>query len=456
MKSQAQNGSLGVGFQFFCLLCLTTVAMAADLAPEPITLSEAIQMAVEKNPALQLAHYRVAASESQITQARAGLYPQVYLSETFNRTNNPMWAFGTRLNQQAITQADFAPSQLNDPKPISNFGTAVKMDWSIYNGGQTRIGINQAVQSREAAALAMKKIRQSVIAHTATAYVGLLLARKNLIVTRQALETAQAHLKMVQARVDSGFAVKSDLLRAKVRIAELNHAVLQADSRVKVAYADLVASMGGGGGRSFDPVSPLERCRKITRSEAEWIDLALANRPELGQLKFRENMAREEVARSRAAHFPTVNLVGTYEIDTEDFGDLADHYTVGAVMQMNLFSGRRISAKVVEAKAFLQQVRAEKNHLELNIDVQTRQAFFTAQSAWRQIEVAQSAVAQAEESLRIVRNRYRNGLITIVSLLDSEVALQKARTRHFRAMHDYKVARINLALAAGILDIDFK
>jgi outer membrane protein TolC len=70
--------------------------------------------------------------------------------------------------------------------------------------------------------------------------------------------------------------------------------------------------------------------------------------------------------------------------------------------------------------------------------------------------VAQTAVAQAEEALRIVRNRYKSGLLTIVSLLDAEVALQQARTRHFRSMHDYKVARINLALAAGTIDTDFQ
>jgi outer membrane protein len=70
--------------------------------------------------------------------------------------------------------------------------------------------------------------------------------------------------------------------------------------------------------------------------------------------------------------------------------------------------------------------------------------------------VAQIAMQQADEGLRIVANRYQNGLLTLVSLLDAQVALQQARTQHFKALHDYKVARIDLALATGAIDKNFQ
>jgi outer membrane protein TolC len=65
-------------------------------------------------------------------------------------------------------------------------------------------------------------------------------------------------------------------------------------------------------------------------------------------------------------------------------------------------------------------------------------------------------VAQAEEGLRIVRNRYENGLYTIVNLLDAETAFQQARNNYLGALHDYMVSRVQLALAAGTLDEDFR
>jgi outer membrane protein TolC len=94
--------------------------------------------------------------------------------------------------------------------------------------------------------------------------------------------------------------------------------------------------------------------------------------------------------------------------------------------------------------------------MELGVRVETEQAYLEARSAWQRIAVAEKAVEQAEEGLRIVKNRYNNGLLTIVDLLDAEVTLQRARTRLFQSLHDHKVARIRLTLAAGVLDEDFR
>lgn len=433
-----------------------TAAAQNTQAHEPLTLTRAIQIAVEKNHNLKAARFQVKESESQIIQARSGLYPQVYFTETFNRTNNPMWAFGTRLNQGSITQADFDPANLNDPDAINNFATAISVDCSLWNGGQTWIDLKQAEKNREFVFLGLKRTRQKVIAKTATIYVGLLLAQKNSIVVEQALETARIHLKTVRSRFDSGFVVKSDLLRAQVRIAELKQDLLQAESQVKVARAMLNASMGVSDDTSFNLETPFERCVEIQGTIEEWIGTAMVNRLDLMQLQLKETMAQKEISKSRAEHLPSLNLFGTYEINSENFSDTADNYTLGAMIRVNLFSGRRISAKTESAKASLRQVKAFREGLDLGVRVQTRQAFLQAQSAWQQIQVARTAANQAKEGQRIVANRYKNGLLTIVSLLDAEVAHQQALTRHFKALHDYKVARINLALAVGTIDEDFE
>jgi len=450
---------------FVAVICFCSLSVFTGLAGAqggegagalPLTLQDAIALAVEGNPALQAAGYRLDGAEAKIVQARSGRFPQVYLSEIINRTTNPMWAFGTRLNQGTISQDDFDPRQLNDPEAIDNFATAVKVEWPVYTGGRIPLGIRQAETNRDAVTHAEEMTRQQIIAQTAKAYVGLLLAMENRVVVKKALETATAHLKIIQSRFNSGFAVKSDLLRAKVRIAELDQAVLQSYSGVEVARAVLNAAMGIPDDRAFDPVSSFTRYLETSGTAGEWIDIALTRRLELKQLSALEAAAKDEIAKSKAEHLPSFSLMGAYEINTEDFGDFASNYTVGAIARVNIFSGLRISAKITEAETALRQVMAEKDSLTLLVGVQTRQAFLEAQSAWRQIEVARAAVAQAEEGLRIVRNRYRNGLLTIVSLLDAAVAHQEAQTRHFRTLHDCKVARINLYLATGTMDLDFQ
>ncbi len=441
-------------------LCLSLVmpagAFAASTAPQALSLTAAIGIALQHNPEAQAARYQLESATSQVTAARSGLMPQVNVSETFNRTNSPLWAFGTKLNQGDIQASDFDPNRLNNPDPIDNFDSALNVSWTLFDGGRTWIGWHQAQEGQEAARQGLLRSEQQVVANTATAYAGLLMAREDLNVVQTALATARAHLKEINDRFGNGMVVKSDVLRAEVRIADLLQQRLQAESGVAVAQAMLNAAMG----RTTDPplvlTTPFESGIPVDGALEQWLAKALDQRPDLIAMKIQEDIARKEVERCRAAHLPTFALQSSYEINSEDFGRTADNYSVGAVMQLNLFSGEGISAKTAAARASLERVRALRQGLELAVRMQTREAFYRASSAWQSIDVAQAAVAQAEEGLRIVDNRYQSGLLTIVGLLDAEVARQQALTQQYKAMHDYEVARIDLFLAAGVIDRDFR
>ncbi len=441
---------------FFLLLAqgIAQPLWAADTQTVDLTLHEAVATALQHNPQVQSARYQVEAATAQITQARSGLLPQISASEEFNRTTSPLWAFGTRLNQGAIQTTDFAPERLNDPDPINNFKTALTLTWSLFDGGQTWIAWDQAQKSKEAGLLALRRTEQQAMSQTAEAYLGCLLAIENRQVVAQALQTARAHLSVVEGRLRGGLVVRSDYLRAKVRIADLEQQQLQAGSQVQVALAMLGASMGRQG-IELTPQSlatHVEQCVPVEGELEKWIKTALDRRPDLEQIRIQEEIARQQVDRARAAHYPTLALQGNYEINSEEFSDSKDNYTVGAVVQVNLYSGQRISAQVAEAKAMLSRIQSMRQGTALSVRVDTQKAFYNAQSARQSIQVAQTAVSEAEEGLRIVENRYQSGLLPVVSLLDAQVALQQAQTQRFRAVHDCNVARISLALASGIID----
>jgi outer membrane protein len=446
---------------FVCVsLSFPTFSCAADnqngLSSEPLSMTEAIRIAAKQNPEIKAARFQVDAFKSNSTKALSGFYPQVNFSETFNRTTNPMYAFGTKLNQEVITTSDFDPQRLNDPDPINNFASDVSVSWSVFEGGRTKIVWEQAKLNLSAATLTLERTRQNVIAKTAKAYAGLVLSLKNIIVTQQALDTSKANLNMIRSRYNRGFVVKSDLLRAEVHIADLEQQQLLAQSRYKISEAMLNAFMGSEKADPLNPVTPLTVGADITGTIDAWIDTALSKRPEMENLRLEEKIAEKEVEKARAGHYPDINLVGNYEINSENFSDSANNYTLGAVMRVNIFSGNRITEETKAAKSMLARVRELQKSMALGIQVQTRQAFLTAQSARERIRVANIAVDQAEEGLRIVKNRYNNGLLTIVGLLDAELARQQARTSYFRALHDYQVARIELELAAGTINSEFQ
>jgi outer membrane protein TolC len=210
--------------------------------------------------------------------------------------------------------------------------------------------------------------------------------------------------------------------------------------------------MGTGPDLDHTLVTPLRAGEAVSGDLDAWIAAALSTRPDLNAMVLRKNIAEKEVDKARAARHPSVSLAGNLEVDSEDLSDAGSNYTVGAVVSLPLFTGGRIDAKIREAETDLKQAEAMLRAMEHQVCGETRQAFFFARSAWERIQVAQAAVGQAEESLRIVKNRYNSGLFTITDLLDADVIVQQSLTNRLRAVHDFRAAATRLELAAGTLE----
>jgi outer membrane protein len=434
---------------------VAAVLLAASLAgaqgPPALSLEAAMQTAAAHNPRLGAARSRQTAAGERIAQARAGLWPRLDISEGLHRTTNPMWAFGTKLNQESIREEDFDPRRLNDPDPITNYAGALSLRWSLYDRGQTWGSLEQARFGARAAEVAWQRTRQQVLAETVRAYCGLQLACARRDLAENSLATARQHLRLAESHLRHGLAVKSDMLRTQVRVAEIEQQRIMAESRAATAAAGLNAVMGQPVDAELRLATPLVRGASLEGSLAEWEARALAQRPEIQQLNLELQVAGAEVRKSRTAHLPSLDLLGSYEVNTEDFGDTASNYTLGAVVQLNLFAGGGLAARTRESQAAQSALQAMEQDVQQQVRVQTREAFFTAGAADQRITAAAAAVDQAQEALRIVGSRYGSGLVTVVDLLDAELALHQARTLHLQAVYDLKTAAVDLLLAAGTL-----
>lgn len=425
---------------------------ASSNDPSRLSIQEAIQNALLNNASISAAKSQVRASEARITQALSGFYPQLYVAEVYQRTNNPMYAFGAKLNQQSITQQDFMPEKLNNPSPIDNFNSRVGMKWALFDSGKTWFGWEQADMAHQSSALGLDRTRQDVIFKTIAAYTDLVFAQNSAVVVDQALETARSHLKVVKARYRNGLTVKSDVLSAKVHIAELEQGQVSAQNGVLAARAALNAVMGAEMNENIHTATPLARASVPEMPLSEWVDTALHHRPDLMQLNYQEKTARIEVKKSRAAYLPEVMVNGAYELNSEDLEDGGKSYMVGANITMNLFTGFYTPAKSKEALHLLDAVKAGRRGMKQKIRLETEQAYYALQSAEARIDTAKAAVAESEEAMRIILNRYDNGQVAVISLLDAETALYRAKNNYFQALKDQVQARAQLALAAGTLD----
>ena len=441
---------------FLMLMCCITTAWGQsapqDTYPSTLSRQQAVQIALSENPTLAAARSQIEIAEQRVVQGRAGFLPRLNVSEGFQRTNNPTQVFSSKLNQEVFTASDFAIDRLNQPNAINDYATNVTATWPIYDGGQSWHGWQQAKLGQDASACAFERSRQQVIARTTGAYAGVLLALENIAVVEAALETARANLAVAGDRYDSGMAVKSDLLQAQVRLSDLEQQKLMVESQIEVARSMLNAVMGVPDPLRFELTDRLETSQTMEGSLESWLSISQDRRLDLKELNAREAMAKEEIQKAKAAYLPSLDLIGNYQIHTEDFDGSADNYSVGAVVSLNIFSGLETSAKVSEAQAGLRQVQALRRQTQSQVALEVRQTYAQTASAFQRIDVARQMVVQAEESLRIVANRYAEGLLTIVDLLTAEITLQQARMTLAQALHDYSIGKTNLRLAAGVLD----
>jgi outer membrane protein len=163
----------------------------AQGSSSPLTLRDAVSIALEKNPLRKaaLAETRAASAETQM--ARSFLLPHITFSETATRGNDQVYVFGTRLRQARFTQADFALTRLNRPLPFGNFTTRFGGTWNLFDSFASWHGLIRARLMDEAAKRQLDHTEQEVVFHVIESYYAILLDAKELDVAEHASKTAQ-------------------------------------------------------------------------------------------------------------------------------------------------------------------------------------------------------------------------------------------------------------------------
>ncbi len=418
-----------------------------------LAVGEAVKLALEKHPALRAATHQAAAAAAGVDQARAGFLPRVDFSEGLTRSDNPVYAFGSLLNQGRFTSADFAVDKLNHPNAINNWRTNLAGSVPLFMGGRTLLGYQQAQIGRDLAERGRARVEQEVIFGVIRAYYGILLAQEAQATLDASVRTAEANLAAAESRVEAGVAVASDALAARVRLSRLKEEAVAAANQVRLARASLNDAMGVALDHPYAIAGSLD-LPVLRQPGLEGLEnVAWSQRPDFRQAALEEQRLEKEVLRAKGAFLPTMHLMGNYEINNHRFSsDGQDNWSVGVVLNWNLFSGGGDRARLVEAQANHQRAVALRERMKSAIALDVRDAFLALQTARERVAVAKEAVAHAEESLRIVQDRYEAGLTTIVELLDSETALTAARTNLTRTLYDATVGQARLDLSLGTLD----
>jgi outer membrane protein len=422
--------------------------------PAPISLEQAVRIALEKNPQRKAALADTRAASASVTEARANLLPRVTFSETATRGNDPVYVFGSKLRQQRFGAADFSLSSLNTPEPLGNFSTRFGATWNLFDSFASWRAVTRAERMKDAAGDQLARSDQEIIFRVVDSFYAILLAKKRLEVDEQALETAQAILDQSKNRYQSGLAVESNLLSAQVRLAARQEERIRAQNDLALARAQLSTSMGVPAETEYDPAGALAEKNLPAPSLEEVEKQALKLRPDLEQIRSEESAQDQSLRIAKASFGPRVSAFGNWEADNPTFlaGGGGNNWLAGINVELDLFEGGAKRAELAREHALEDKLTARNSMATDAIRLEVRRAYYQMDAARRQIEVARAAIAQAQESLRINQNRYDSGLSTISDLLAAEEAARASEADYWDAVYRYQTSYANLELASGTLN----
>ena len=427
-------------------------SMATAQTVSPLTLPQAVSMALEKNPLHKAAQADIRISTAAIREAKSPLLPKITFSESALRGNDPVYVFGSRLRQQNFTLADFALNRLNTPTPISNFSSRFSGQWNLFDGLQSWYGISRAKYLKQAAEQQLDRGDEELVYQAVQAYYGTLLAQRQVQVAEAGLETAQAIEASSQARVESGMVVESDLLSAQVATAARKQELIAAQNALALARAQLALAIGVSSGALFEPQDSLSDRSFSPAPVAELEAVAIDKRPDLKRIELEQRAQDKNISSAKGAFAPRLNAFGSWQTDSPTPGwNGGNNWIAGAELQFDLFDGDSKRANLAMQKAIQEKAAAMRDSFRDQIRLQVRKAYYEYDAARQQVDVARTAVTQAEESLRINQNRYDGGLTTISDLLRVQEAARRAKVDYWQAVYRVQTSYAGVELATGTI-----
>ena len=417
---------------------LPLAAMALQ-AQAPLSIQDAIRTAWTRQSGLQAGAAMVARARAEASAMGALRLPTATLGVGLIRTDEPMMAFGTRLDQARIAQADFLPSRLNHPDAIQGAGATLTLSQPLYAGGRLDAARRAGSDLADAEGAAQGHRRQQVALAITQTYFGAQVAEAALRLAEDTLKQANETDRFVQARVEQGLLLKSDGERTKAFCAQSGAAVAEAKARVASARSAL-ALLAGDDIAADTLTTPLALPVEETANTA-------GRRGDLQAVREQARAAEEGVIAAKGSLKPEVGLqvtAGTMR-DSLSSGGNWTTVSLGAKWTFSFGDSQRVSAARAAARAAELTVKWQESVANREVE-EARRAIQTAQA---RIGFAQTALA-ASESVRTIRTaRHREGLLPLMDVLDAESSLTGARSLLLASQLEFRLGQAQLALALG-------
>jgi len=414
---------------------------------QPLSLADAINVALEQSPRILQAKKEVEATEGVVVQTRAVALPKV----------SAIGRYGA-LEPSDVDRPEFFPSGVTFGTEQS-WGAQVRLTQSLYEGGRITSALRTANLTRQQSLLNYQTAVTDTMFIIETSYYDVLLADQQITVQQASVELLSRQLADVTRRFDAGVIPRFNVLRAEVELANAKPKLIRARNDLRTTKNRLANLLGFNLPKDGLADIPLTLSGKLEAPSSliplpAAIATAMSRRTELKALQKTEAIRKEDIINARAGYKPSLQAFGGYDAHNTMFSpDISREvhgWITGVQVSWDLFDGLRTQGRVQEAKARYEQAGIDLEDSARRIELDVRVAHSNFIEAQDVLESQRKVLEQADEALRLAESRFQAGTGTQLDVLGAQTALTDARTTQVQALHDAAVARARLERAIGL------
>jgi outer membrane protein len=304
-----------------------------------------------------------------------------------------------------------------------------------------------AAQS-DAASASTRDATQEVRMRVVEAYRQAEMAARSIAVTERALEVARAREAEIEARVETGGALRADLLRARARRREREADLAERRGRQRMAQAALARLLGASAGTTYVPTEGPPAVAPLEGEEGAWVERALRQRPALEAARRKTDAASALAKNEKNGLLPDIGVYGQVWDDRIDVDKGNQSWAVGIGVKWSPFDasrGKREAAATAERRAAELEMQAAADQVRLEVAT----AFRRAVSARERHAAAAGGSEEGREAFRVVQERRKAGMATLTDELETETAALGAVLQEIGAAAEVAIADAALKRAAG-------
>lgn len=417
------------------LLATSSWAHAADLL-------ETFRAAQTNDPVFAAARAARQAGLEKLPQGRSALMPSVNLSA--NSTLN---------DQTTLYPTPLFPGMSGNQR-YNSHGYGVNLVQPLFRQQNWLAYTESELQVVQAEAQ-FKIAEQDLLLRVALAYFDVLIAQDSVQLAEAQKTAISEQLEQAKRNFDVGSATITDTLEAQARfdLTNAQQIAVQNDLEIKRrALQQLINTM------PMD-LKPLGKDFKLEAPQPadmeKWVDDAQMNNPQLAIARAAAELAEKEVARHRAGHNPTLDLVANYSKNYANGGSFgasdSTSKSVGVQLNMPLFQGGVVNSRWREAEANRERGKQELENVRRSVATQTRQAYLGVVSGIAQVRALQQALASSENLLEASKLGQEVGVRTNLDVLNAQQQLYATRRDLYQSQYSYLIIQLRLKAAVGTL-----